>query len=255
MGAKRRPLLAVTGIAALAAAMLMVSQAASPSASHADGPVIAAHRGAADLHPENTMTGFESVARYFPDVALEMDVQPLNDGSLVVFHDDLINRAAARGDTGAVKEMTPAQWRELRIRDPKGGEPVPAPFLSDVLDRFGGTDKLLLIELKHPDGRQDFIEALRPYQDQVILQSFNDDNTRAFVSAGFKAIQLMGSPRAVIQGVYATGLPITSVTPESVDDAHAVGAEAWLWGPDLQMDDPRASELDIGGYMVNDPRP
>jgi Glycerophosphoryl diester phosphodiesterase len=242
----------------MAALVLVLLQVLSPgvltpAAARAEAPVVAAHRGAAALNPENTMTAFEAVARDYPDLALEMDVQPLADGTLVVFHDDRIDRVSADGQTGAVADMTAAQWRKLRIRHPDGGEPAPAAFLRDVLDRFGGTDKLLLIELKNPSGRQKFIKTLRPYEDQVILQSFNNDNTRAFTKAGFRAIQLMGHPKPVIPGVYATGNQIAEVTPEAVADAKAVGAVAWLWGSDLQIDDIRSKSLDIRGIMVNDP--
>lgn len=246
-------------MAAITALLVTATQVASPAiqanaVDSLDAPVIAAHRGAAALCPESTMAGFQAVADEFPNVALEMDVQPLKDGALVVFHDDLIDRVAADGATGRVADMTTAQWQRLRIRHPAGGEPAPAAFLDDVLESFGGTGRPLLIELKNSNGRNAFIEKLWPYRDQVILQSFSDANTSVFIRSGFRAIQLMGSPRDVLPGVYATGLPITSITPGSVTQAHDVGAQAWLWGPDLRVNDVRAKDLDISGFIVNDPR-
>lgn len=259
MGALRRPFV-VFGLAAAAAAavllvILQVLSPSSPASAQDDEPVIAAHRGGAALYPENTMTGFEAVARDHPDMALEMDVQPLADGTLVVFHDDLVDKVAADGQTGPVADMTAKEWRKLRLKNPAGGEPAPAAFLADVLDAFADTDRLLLIELKTPAGRPDFLHEMAPIKDHVILQSFNDDNIRAFIDSGFRAIQLMGSPEPVIPGAYAVGPNVAAVTTQSIDEARAQGAQTWLWGTDLRIDDERTQDLDIDGYIVNDPRP
>ena len=54
-----------------------------------------AHRGAAGLEPENTMRGIEAALRFGVEM-VEIDVRPCADGTLVVVHDDDLERVAGR---------------------------------------------------------------------------------------------------------------------------------------------------------------
>jgi glycerophosphoryl diester phosphodiesterase len=71
---------------------------------------IIAHRGFAELAPENTMSAY-SQAVSIGATSLECDVQITSDGVPVVIHDSSVNRTT--GSTGNVKEMTLAQLRAL----------------------------------------------------------------------------------------------------------------------------------------------
>jgi len=69
-----------------------------------------AHRGASGTHPENTMAAFR--AAWEKGVfAFEFDVQRAKDGTLVVVHDDTLDRTA--GDSRAVRDLTAAQLKAL----------------------------------------------------------------------------------------------------------------------------------------------
>ncbi len=101
-----------------------------------------AHRGLHDLRegaPENTLAAFKRAAgRGFP---IELDVQLLQDGQVVVFHDQTLERL-----TGAKGRLSALTWPEVRrLEILHTGEPI--PLLSQVLEMVSGQVPLL-IEIK-----------------------------------------------------------------------------------------------------------
>src|SRR3712207_1869075 len=74
------------------------------------GPYVIGHRGAAGYAPENTMVSFERALALRAD-AIELDVHPTKDGSLVVIHDPTLDRTTS--GHGPVVEHTLAEIRAL----------------------------------------------------------------------------------------------------------------------------------------------
>src|SRR5262245_42916601 len=72
-------------------------------------PLIAAHRGASAVAPENTLAAFDAARRAGADL-YELDIQETLDHQLVVIHDSTLDR------TTNVEELYPgrAPWR---VRD------------------------------------------------------------------------------------------------------------------------------------------
>lgn len=66
--------------------------------------LISAHRGGADLNPENTKRAFDYVIMEtnYTDI-VEIDVRTTKDNKLVVIHDETINRTGIKGDAEPVK--------------------------------------------------------------------------------------------------------------------------------------------------------
>lgn len=216
-------------------------------------PVFAAHRLGAGLYPENTLTGARAVMRDHPDALLEFDVQALRDGTFVVFHDEDVDRVAIGGARGRVRDMTPAQWRNLRITHPRGGPPAPATFLHELLDEFPATP--MLIELKAHDLRDPFLEIMWEHRDRVILGSFNDRMTSIYARSGFYALQQVQgtSYPDIIDGVHAVGMDRGRLATDVTKRIHDAGAKVWAWGDDLRVNDPRFTDVGLDGYMVDDP--
>lgn len=216
-------------------------------------PAFAAHRLGAGLYPENTLTGARAVMRDHPGALLEFDVQALKDGTFVVFHDETVDRVAAAGARGRVRDMTPAQWRDLRIKHPRGGASAPATFLDDLLDEFPHTP--MLIELKAHDLRDQFLELMWEQRDRVILGSFDDRMTSIYTRSGFYALQQVQgtSYPDIIDGVHAVGMDRGRLTRDVTQRIHDAGAMVWAWGSDLQVGDPRFTDVGLDGYMVDDP--
>ncbi|MEZ2145038.1 glycerophosphodiester phosphodiesterase family protein [Bradyrhizobium sp. DN5] len=103
---------------------------------------IAGHRGARNLWPENSLTGFRNLCREGVD-AVEFDVHQSADGGLVVIHDPLLDRTTF--DSGPVGERSLRRLTATRLRD-AGDECIPT--LDDVLDVFVETTLELHIEIK-----------------------------------------------------------------------------------------------------------
>ena len=130
-----------------------------------DMPLVAAHRGGADLAPENTLQAFRAAQGPAIEAELiELDLHRAADGELVVIHDRTVDRVTGAGsgcstlqDTEhetfgslAVADLTLAELQELDAgachddgseRFPFRGTGVQIPSLRQVLEE-------LLVELE-----------------------------------------------------------------------------------------------------------
>jgi glycerophosphoryl diester phosphodiesterase len=139
-----------------------------------DRVAIIGHRGARELWPENSLTGFRRTLALGIE-GVEFDIHPSRDGALVVIHDPTLERTTE--GTGRVVERTAAELAAIRLRGSDEG----IPTLDAVLDLFADSDLELHIEIKtDADGRRyrglerqllDVIAA-RTLEDRAILTSF-----------------------------------------------------------------------------------
>ena len=211
-------------------------------------PALASHRGGPVLNPEATMEAFRDIRDNYPGMLIEFDVHRLADGALVVWHDKTV-------DGVPVKDMTTAQWRNVRVPRPVGGGSVPAPFLNEVLTEFGNTDVTLVPELKDDEAISAFIAALWPYRSNIITQTFNAASTSVLVRSGFKAMQLSSSyVPPIVPGAYAVGVKHTLITHDNIKSAHDAGQYFWAWTVDDQDRMNDLFNMGVDGVMSNDPR-
>jgi glycerophosphoryl diester phosphodiesterase len=138
-----------------------------------------AHRGLHDHArgiPENSLPAFDAaIAAGYP---IELDVQQLGDGSLVVFHDDDLRRAT--GVDRALSSVTRAEIADHRLF----GTEARVPSLSEALTQIAGRVPIML-EIKQR-GRDVSIAAevqreIARYAGPLVVQSFNP-----FVMAWFR---------------------------------------------------------------------
>lgn len=105
-------------------------------------PAIAAHRGGADLWPENSMTAFEG-AKTLDVEYVEFDVHATRDGELVVHHDATLDRMTDA--QGAIMDLTAAEVREAVI---VGTADDRSPTLDETIDCFKPSKIDLRVEIK-----------------------------------------------------------------------------------------------------------
>lgn len=213
-------------------------------------PVVSAHRGGMTLYPENTLTAFKQVRDNHAGQPIEFDVRGLKDGTLVINHDATIDRTSTA--VGKLADLTKTQWSKVRINNPQGGT-VTATTLDEVLAEFGGTDMLMVPELKDGTVTDKFIETLWPYRDQVIVQSFNSAIVSRLVRTGFKTLQLANSPTSLVPGVYAVGYSHSNITQKAVDDAHRAGVTVWAWTVNDQNRIDDLMNMEVDAVMTNNP--
>lgn len=213
-------------------------------------PIAISHRGAAGLAPENTLVSIrravEVGARW-----IEIDVQRSADGVLVVMHDARVDRTT--DGAGAIAGMT---WEQIHRLDAGSsfasgfaGEPVPS--LDGVLEALAGWPGTLVLEGKDPDRypgiERDLVETLDRFgvTDRVIVVSFDHGWLSRFhrlapeVPIGRLGLWMspgLAEPRADFIGVYWLSVILD---PTLLARAHARGEDVWVW----TVNDPRLMSL------------
>ncbi len=130
-----------------------------------------AHRGRSEQVPENTLAAFRTALDLGADW-LEMDVQMSKDGTLVVIHDETVDRTT--DGTGRVADLTLV---EIRALDAGQGEQVPT--FQEVIDFAKEANVPIMPEAKSPhlypglEAKmvQQIVEA--DYVAQSAIQSFD----------------------------------------------------------------------------------
>lgn len=104
--------------------------------------LIKGHRGARNLWPENSLTGFRNVLELAVD-GVEFDVHLTDAGELLVIHDATLERTT--DGEGPVRALTPEGRLAVRLKD--SDEAIPT--LSEVLDVLAAAENLPLhVEIK-----------------------------------------------------------------------------------------------------------
>lgn len=113
-----------------------------------------AHRGGAQLAPENTVVAFSQAVDRYRTQIIETDVQLTRDGVIVIAHDDTVDRCT--DGSGNIHDLTLAELQRLDAGfrfTPDGGRTFPfrgtgvrIPTLREVLARF--PDMRFNIEVK-----------------------------------------------------------------------------------------------------------
>ena len=131
-----------------------------------------AHRGYHDKPeiPENSMAAFRRAIRY--GMPTEIDVHLIADGSLVIFHDEELERET--GVKGIIEDYDITNLSKLRLE----GTDELIPTFDEVLELYEGTGLPLLIELKVNRGNYAALtravaERLDRYDGPFALQSFD----------------------------------------------------------------------------------
>jgi glycerophosphoryl diester phosphodiesterase len=108
--------------------------------------LIVGHRGARNLWPENSLSGFRKLLA-LPVEAVEFDVHLSDAGELLVIHDPTLERTTDR--SGPVRAL-PTGERERIVLQGSDGEGIPT--LEEVLDVFRDSSIELHVEIKSDAG-------------------------------------------------------------------------------------------------------
>jgi glycerophosphoryl diester phosphodiesterase len=245
-------------------------------------PVNFAHRGGAKIAPENTLEGFREGLRVGASV-LELDVHATVDGTVVVHHDEKVDRTT--DGSGAIREMTLAEVKRLDAgyrftpdggrTYPYRGEGVRIPTTEEVYREF--TDVPINVEIK---GKRPGIEetvwriiegvgaeerTLVVSEDSGTIRRFREASGGGVATASSSAeliffwllsrLRLSGlskPPYQALQGPETyKGLRI--VTPELVRRAHERGPRVDVWTIDHEPDMRRLLGFGVDGIMTDRP--
>ncbi len=245
-------------------------------------PVNVAHRGGAEIAPENTLEGFREGLRVGAGV-LELDVHATADGHVVVIHDATVDRTT--DGTGTVREMMLAEVKRLDAGyrfTPDGGGTFPyrgagirIPTLEEVYGAF--VDMPINVEIKgERPGIEEavwrVIEAAGA-EDRTLAVSESTATIRRFREASGGRVATASSTAELISfcllsrlGLGGPSRPryqalqgpetyhgLRIVTPGFVRAAHERGLRVDVWTIDSEPDMRRLLGYGVDGIMTDRP--
>lgn len=246
-----------------------------------DRPLVLAHRGGADLAPENTLVAFQNAVDLGVD-ALELDVHTTADGTVVVIHDATVDRTT--DGTGAVHGLTLAELRQLdagyRFTPDDGqtfplrGQGIVVPTLDEVLTAF--PDMRVNIEIKQSEpaieaavkeiidrtGAQDRVLVGSEYDDVLarfralapeIATSAAAGEARTFYLAQLLRVSAIYRPLADAFQVPEYSGSTHVVTPSFVDAAHHHGVKVHVWTVNDAETMRRLLDIGVDGIITDRP--
>ncbi len=206
-------------------------------------PLIEAHRGDSSNAPENTRAAF-ALALRLGVPWIELDVHPARDGTLMVIHDDRVDRTT--DGSGAVCDLTVGQLSRLdagvRFSPAYTGERIPR--LVDMLEMVAPTATRINVEIKSsPRGKevpQTVVDLLRRFgkEQEYIVSSFNLRSLLDVRAVDSRIpLALIGKMPGLLAQAVQHQLPWihanhTTVTGASIMDAHAHGIQVSVWTVD-----------------------
>lgn len=154
-------------------------------------PIYIAHRGAANIFPENTLEAFQGCLA-LGNPFIEMDVQTLADGSLGVMHDTTVDRTTDK--TGRVDDYSAMGFRNLKIDVLPSYKAVTAPLFEDVVATLGKA-AIYCPESKDRKSVPKIVETLKRYdlKEYSLIQSFDIDDLQYAIDEGFETLFLTDS--------------------------------------------------------------
>lgn len=251
---------AIFACALLLGAACRAEEAGNESMEEGKELIVVAHRGGAELGPENSLgcisRGMAAGAGW-----VEIDVHLSADGEIVVCHDPTVDRTT--DGEGRISEMEYSELRKLRLLDGKGRvTDEHLPTLDEVLDLTMGR-AVLLVEIKHsrhslPGIEQACIDCIRRLgaEDRVIIQSFDDEvviRTHE-LAPDIRVEKLLSSAKDFDFGKYSFAASFNinykAATREFVDMVHSLGKEVKVWTLD-EYDAELVKMVD--GVITDDP--
>lgn len=137
-------------------------------------PAVIAHRGCADMHPENTVAAVEAVAPHVD--AVEVDVRRCGSGELVVCHDETVDRVT--DGSGPVAEHTATELAALDVLGSGAGVPTVAEVVDAVPDQVA-----INLELKEQGIASEIGEVATAIDNHVVVSAFDADALRPLVGS------------------------------------------------------------------------
>ena len=246
----------VAGLGAIAVLGDLAGRLAAPQ------PVeIVAHRGAAAVRPENTLAAVEKALEDRADW-VEIDVQEIADGTVIVTHDSDFMKQA--GVPLKVWEAMPDDLARIDIGswfDPAYAK-ARVPTLRDVLEVAKGRGRVL-IELKyygHDDRLEERVARIveeTGMADDVMIMSLKREGVAKMRSLrpawpmGILAARAIGDLTALDADFLAVNTG--QISGQLLRRAHAAGKRVHVW----TVDDPRAMSrmisMGVDGLITNKP--
>jgi glycerophosphoryl diester phosphodiesterase len=242
-------------------------------------PLVFAHRGGCNLGPENTIAAFDAGLAAGAD-GLECDVHLSADGTVVVCHDDILDRTT--NARGLVSSLTAAELARVdagcRFRDPEGRQPfagqgVGIPTLREVLARYPASRVIVEMKVDTPEMGRAVAADVRAADavDRVCAAGYGLRSLQAVRTAA-PGIATSASHPEVRMALYRSwaGWPVSRVpyggyqvpehagrlrvvSPRFLRHAHSSGLRVHVWTVDEEARMSRLLAWGVDGLISNRP--
>lgn len=238
---------------------------------------IIAHRGASGLAPENTLAAFQQALDIGVDM-IELDVHLSQDDSLIVMHDNTVNRCS--NGEGEIQNLRYAyiagldagSWFNTQYQNER------IPTLSQVLQLVNGKARVL-IELKWPPEGiykklvEKVLQTIRTYQAEswVSIQSFEtrylehihktapDMDIQQLIVGRSQAFSVSVT-RRLVWGEFIPQPGVSSVNPsvrflnrKLVEEMHRQGLTVYPYTLNAPKKMRKALRMGVDGIITNRP--
>ena len=276
---RRRSLLPLLALPAAALGARWATARPRPGAPYLAGaPLLMAHRGGADLAPENTLLALERAVAWWAADVLEIDVQPTRDGEAVVIHDETLDRTTDGTGWVAAHTLAEIQCLDAGYRfSPDGGQSFPfrgrgvrVPTLGEVLDAFPGVR--VNVEIKDGRAQEAVWRAVhrRRASQRVLIAAARRANRTHFreysgaVSASEEELKSFYAHHVLRAGalyhppVDAFQMPeryggVQVLSRRFIRTAHQKNVAVHVWTVDAEADMRRLLEWGVDGVVTNRP--
>ena len=228
---------------------------------------IYAHRGYSGLYPENTMTAFIRAAET-PAAGIELDIQMTKDGTVVVIHDEEVDRTT--DGTGKVCDYT---FRELKGFNANKTHPETAvkehiPSFEEYCEWAASVDLATNVEIKtgniyYPGIEEQALKIIAKYGlgEKIFFSSFNPLSI-ALIKEMHKTMKcglLVEHPIVNVGALCrASGFEcyhpcIDFVTDNAVKECHSSNILVNVWTTNTREDLDKLRALNVDGAFSNFP--
>lgn len=244
-------------------------------------PLVFAHRGGGGLFPENTLEAFKYSAKMGVDV-LELDVHSTLDGTLVVMHDERVDRTT--DGNGRISEMTLEAVKKLDAgyqfsndggkTFPYRGRGITIPTLQEIFDSLPEMTFNVEPKQAEPSVTKPLCEMIhgRNMTEKVIVGSFRQTAIDEFRSECAE-VATSGTPSEVSEflAMYKTGIgesytppmqalqipenlgSLQIVSKDFIETAHRLNLKVHVWTINKTEDMQRLLEMKVDGIMTDYP--
>jgi glycerophosphoryl diester phosphodiesterase len=223
---------------------------------------ITAHRGGAQLAPENTLAAIEKSIETLSDYA-EIDIQETKDGELILMHDNNLKRVT--GFYGNVWEVDFEEVRQQRvisnIKNEFQNERVPT--LKEVLETCKNRLNLN-IEVKCNGYNEGIIKKVvdlveeMDFEDQCMITSMNYKYLKEVkelnpeIRTGYIMTMTYGSV-SNIEAADFFSVKWTYINENFIKEAHAIGKEVHAWTVNSRGTLERMKILSVDNVITDNP--
>jgi glycerophosphoryl diester phosphodiesterase len=211
-----------------------------------------AHRGFAEVNPENTVTAVRSAADHAD--AVEVDVRRCGSGDLVVIHDESVDRVT--DGSGRVADLTADELGALAVLDADEG----IPTLTSVLEAVPEGVELVL-DLKEAGIAADALTRADEAGVDVLVSAFSVEILDEATDAGADRLAYLAA-EGDEQGMLnvARDLGCEAIHPHwqlcvdaFVDRAHDADLEVNAWTVPSRHDTEALAHVGVDGVIVDRP--